>query len=328
MNYLHCIIFIFVGLTSPVTPFKYLYGPDSEGKASIVDLNPGKPVSSCSLNLPNLPIPDLSCTSTTFIEGKLTVCGGSRSGFTSSHCFQLENNAWVKFPSLPEPRTCATSIWINNGTQWWLTGGSGPSSRSVSSGVVYDVAKGAWETGPRIPILSHGHCLVPLKDDRVMLLGGWKKIPIIKPIYNKDVYIFENGEWVLQEGGLETQFKRFGFSQTCARLKNGGVMILGGKPKGENHVEVWNSEFGFWSVEDEAMGLPLEHIWYPSSALDEEGNVYIIGGETPNNGNYNEVSDKVLKWDGKSWSIQEGALPFPMTFSSISQLSDDTELSC
>ncbi|CAB4068320.1 unnamed protein product [Lepeophtheirus salmonis] len=106
-----------------------------------------------------------------------------------------------------------------------------PIVRCVRSGVLYDESKGAWEPGPTILDVSYGRCLVSLKDDRLIFIGGWKKMLIS----------------LKMENGLYKKFKLFGFSQTCARLKNGGVMTLGGKPKGKKSCG--SMEFGVWFLE-------------------------------------------------------------------------------
>eukprot|EP00096_Caligus_rogercresseyi_P004018 TRINITY_DN18135_c0_g1_i1.p1 TRINITY_DN18135_c0_g1~~TRINITY_DN18135_c0_g1_i1.p1 ORF type:complete len:327 (-),score=50.30 TRINITY_DN18135_c0_g1_i1:296-1276(-) len=310
-----------------VVSLKYVYGPDSGGRTALIDLNAGSTPSSCSLNLPKLPIPDLGCTSTAFIDGQLVVCGGRRTGFASSNCFTLDESAskWKKFPSLPEARACGVSHMLNNGSTWWISGGYVKGS-NVNSGLFYNSAKGAWEEGQSLPMRGHGYCLVTLLDGRTMLLGGYKDLPIIKPSYNYNVYILDGSSWIRQEGELNSRLKRFGFSQACARTKNGGVLILGGKPNGRDHVEIWDPEFGFWSLADE--NLPVEHVWYPASALDEEGNVYIIGGESPEGDQYNVGSDSILKWDGENWTVNEDVLPFPIAFSPITALSPESKLSC
>ena len=63
-------IFALLQILNSVSGLRYLYGPDSAGKAAIVTLTPNE-VSACPVNIPTLPIPDLGCTSVTVIKGTI-----------------------------------------------------------------------------------------------------------------------------------------------------------------------------------------------------------------------------------------------------------------
>ena len=307
---------------------RYLYGPDSNGQAAIVTLSPEE-VSACPVTIPTLPIPDLDCTSMTMIEGSLVICGGKRTGYTSKFCFRLvDGSVWEDFPTLPQTRSCAVSSWINNGTQWWIAGGEEPESSSDyyrGTSVIYDVASKTWLQGPEMPWKFRGSCLVTLDEaqDKFMLLSGYYTLAVIGDRYNHNVYIYENGKWTEQEGESNYSYKRYPSSQTCNRLKNGNVLLTGGKPDGD-HNEVWDAKYGFWSEYQDDLASPV-WVWYPSSALDEEGNMFVVGGEAPYN---SELSGQVLKFDGEAWTIFNNVLPFPMSYTSITPLNENDSIKC
>ena len=143
-------------------------------------------------------------------KGQLVICGGKRDGFKSQYCFKLVQGVWEEFPPLPEVRTCATSVWIKNHTQWWLTGGRTDDIEDTSSSVIYDIETESWRVGPKMPQKISGHCLVPLDEtsDRFMLLSGYYTLPVIGSTYNHHVYILEGEEWVEQQGETAYRYKR------------------------------------------------------------------------------------------------------------------------
>ena len=326
MKSLLIISFALLQIFNSVSSLHYLYGPDSAGKAAIVTLTPNE-VSACPVTFPILPIPDLVCTSVTIIKGQLVICGGERDGFKSQYCFKLVQDVWEEFPPLPEVRTCATSVWIKNHTQWWLTGGK-TDEGSTSSSVIYDIETESWKEGPKMPWPIYGHCLVPLdsdspiSDDRFMLLSGYYTLQIIGNTYNTNVYILEGEEWVEQQGELNYRYKRYASSQTCNRLKNGNVLLLGGKPDGDNE-EIWDAKYGFWSTAQDEMKSPV-WIWYPSSALDEDGNLYVVGGDA----HYADLFGQILKFDSETWTVFDNVLPYPMSRVSINLLQDTDDITC
>lgn len=112
--------------------------------------------------------------------------------------------------------------------------------------------------------------------------------------------------FVRQQG--ETNTERFGLSQACFKLpKTNDIMLVGGKPDAGDSVEVWNSRFGFWDVLEESP-VPVDSVWYPASAVDEEnGFAYVIGGD-----GFAGQTDSVLRWDGENWTELLAALPYPM----------------
>ena len=68
--HLNAKIFALLQILNSVSSLRYLYGPDSAGKAAIVTLTPNE-VSACPVTIPTLPIPDLDCTSVTIIKGAI-----------------------------------------------------------------------------------------------------------------------------------------------------------------------------------------------------------------------------------------------------------------
>ncbi len=83
-----------------------LVGPDlSTYKASLLTLQDGSVTESCTIDFPELPIPELTGHSQTFIDGKLVICGGNRpANFFNPFCFQLDTNTqeWFEFSTLPQ----------------------------------------------------------------------------------------------------------------------------------------------------------------------------------------------------------------------------------
>ena len=93
--------------------------------------------------------------------------------------------------------------------------------------------------------------------------------------------------------------------QTCALLPNGDVMNLGSD---EDQVDVWNSEWGYWRIEED-FKLPVENKEYPGSIADEDGTIYVIGG-----GAYlaDFATSDILVWRNDQWQILEEVLPIPV----------------
>ena len=65
-------------------------------------------------------------------------------------------------------------------------------------------------------------------------------------------------------------------------------------------------------------------IWYPSSALDEAGNLYVVGGEA----HYDDLSGQILKFDSETWTVFDNVLPYPISKASINLLQDTDDIRC
>ena len=216
-----------------------LVGPDlSTYKASLLTLQDGSVTESCTIDFPELPISELKGHSQTFIDGKLVICGGNRpASFFNPFCFQLDTNTqeWLEFSTLPFVKTGAVSMWTDNSTKWWLTGGSNGSI--VSTTMYYDTIVKDWFVGPKLPALITGHCLVEMLDGTRLMFAGQIYLPIIGSKPNRYVYKQEvNGSWTNLQPEINTP--RFPFSQTCARLPNGDIMLVGGKPDVQESVDL------------------------------------------------------------------------------------------
>ena len=113
----------------------------------------------------------------------------------------------------------------------WVTGGK--SGRERLSSTEFISTSGAVRPGPDLPQKRDDHCMVKLRDERVMILGGFPATKSVI-IYNPNDKTFSEGPNLLEER----------ISSACTVFKSqahGGrqvVMIIGGS----NFAEIWDYE--------------------------------------------------------------------------------------
>ena len=297
-------------LCSGCSSIRVLVGPNLlTNQATILTLNNGSVSEACTLDLPHYP-ESITGPSQAFLDGQLVICGATGSFLRVEFCYKLdfEKKEWIFFPYKLTPTLFSTDIWIDNGTKWWQTGGTDDAFYGTMSSetVYYDTVQGSWLSGPDIPRPLRGHCLVELLDGTRLMFAGRTSF-ILEMSFNRYVFRqYQDGSWKKIEG--KTNFKINEFSQTCARLPNGDVMMAGGYgPDSEvgDQVEVWSAEDGLWRVRDD-FKLPVPKK-FSSSIADEEGNIYLIGGgDDPD-----FATSDILVWGNDRWQTLENVLPIP-----------------
>ena len=110
------------------------------------------------------------------LQGKPLICGG-RHSYTAntkgavSACY-LHNssiNDWVHFTSLHTSRSRHASASVEGAL--WMTGGLDSGHKRLKS-TEFVHGNGSVLQGPDLPSPRSGHCMVDLKDGRVMIIGG------------------------------------------------------------------------------------------------------------------------------------------------------------
>lgn len=129
---------------------------------------------------------------------------------------------------------------------------------------------GPWRpTGPmRLP-RSFG-ALVPLRDGRVLLAGGFQTDRPVRP--NAEVYEPRRNRW--RPAGMMRDGHEFG---AAVRLADGRVMVAGGDPR-IRRAEIYNPSRNRWSL---ARPM-LTRRDRPSAALLDNGRVLVVGGDSEN----------------------------------------------
>merc|ERR1712198_128835 len=309
-----CICLHLLNLVAGTT---YLLGPDKYNQAALFKLQPDAPPTSCRVDLSPLPIPGLEPPVTTTINDKLTLCGGSGSSMYSRFCFQYNNGEWSDFDTLSQPRYGSASLMINNGTQWWITGGKSGRFDFERTSVIYDILSDTWTDGPDLPLGLFGHCLEEIAEDTFLLFAGNYDSFQTSGSPMRWVYLLEPGATKWRELDGQINIPRYGASQTCFN-HGGDVMMVGGSPDVGNTVESYNSRYEFWQIAPRS--IPLKYLRYASNVVAPDGNVYILGGDY----NLHGASDSILKWDGEAWTELPSALPFPMMNFPVTRVEDDT----
>merc|ERR1712198_39793 len=228
-----CICLHLLNLVAGTT---YLLGPDKYNQAALFKLQPDAPPTSCRVDLSPLPIPGLEHPVTTTINKKLTLCGGSGSSMYSRFCFQYSNGEWRDFDTLGQPRYGSEALMINNGTQWWITGGKTGRFDFSRTTIIYDIPSGTWSYGLSLPQEIFGHCIAEVAEDTFLLFAGNYDSYLSSGSPMGWVYILEPGaaKWRKLDG--EINIRRYGLSQTCFKYGD-DVMMVGGSPDVGNIVE-------------------------------------------------------------------------------------------
>ena len=110
------------------------------------------------------------------VNGKPLICGGYSIGPTAA-CYQYDfsTNWWKEFAYLDSKEKGHASVQVPSGL--WFSGGY---LKGWKTKFVY--ANGSVFAGPNLPEKRVNHCMVNLKDGRIMIIGGY-------PTY-KDVLIY------------------------------------------------------------------------------------------------------------------------------------------
>ncbi|KAM7296558.1 hypothetical protein ISCGN_021716 [Ixodes scapularis] len=134
----------------------------------------------------NLPIPIMGC-GVAFLSGMVYVVGGvttKRQVFTGMvpaevlstvYATDPDERAWVRRPSLPEPRAYTTALTIHH--ELWIVGGLKTAGRdpavfsNVTEVLAFDSLRGRWEFRFKMLRPRHGVAAASA-DDRVYVMGG------------------------------------------------------------------------------------------------------------------------------------------------------------
>ncbi len=153
------------------------------------------------------------------------VCGGKHEEGMERNCFKLGDR--IPFAQLSEARFGVASVPIYNGKTLWVTGGADStffrydrfhdlllSSMTIcaySSTTDYISLPGSSITVGQLPFTVAFHCMVPLNDQSLLLVGGYR-----------EGYVSSNETWIYDTESLK-------WTQTMAFLSEGRGCLTCGK---------------------------------------------------------------------------------------------------
>ena len=174
--------------------------------------------------------------------------------------------------SMQHPRASHTASLLPDDTVLVAGGfaGSGSESRPYISTELFNPASGTFNTGPDMNVARSGHAAVVLKDNRVLLVGGWSGplgVTNTAEIYDPDTRRFSRvGSMAVARGEC-----------TATLLQDGKVLITGGvdqHDKALSSAEVFDPRTNSFSSAP-AMSVPRgQH----TATLLIDGTVLITGG--------------------------------------------------
>ena len=175
-------------------------------------------------------------------------------------------------------RGFASSVVLPDG-RLWITGGLNDRNILETTEILEETKEGKWITyeGPNLPKPLFGHCLVVLKNGRILLSGGFDG--------SDQSDISEEFEWLGNNYGKwstkawsSLKSKRYDHS----RLALGDMVeIIGGWNEDFREklkIERYNETTRKWEVLDDAVNLELPYILRSSAIGVSEGKVALLGG--------------------------------------------------
>merc|ERR1711892_389549 len=98
------------------------------------------------------------------------LCGGDHSGVRQSSCYLLgKDGSWVTTSSqMSVERAHPAAAQL--GETWWVTGGYGQFSNTLSSTEV--LTGNTWLSSTPLPTKAWGHCMVQINSSHVFIAGG------------------------------------------------------------------------------------------------------------------------------------------------------------
>jgi hypothetical protein len=162
----------FTGLTKVLVTTGW---DEGSNKMEIIDLS--DPANVCQPSvLDEYPIDQVQGASGGLLSNDIAlICGGSKESSPTTRlddCFVINENVVEATIKLTQPRSNAASVVLNGNTSW-MTGGV--LDENVKTKSTEFVELNATRPGPDLPVEVSFHCLVPLNDTTVLLIGGYQQ---------------------------------------------------------------------------------------------------------------------------------------------------------
>lgn len=174
--------------------------------------------------------------------------------------------------SMQNPRASHTASLLRDGSVLIAGGfaGSGFERRPYISTELFDPATGAFHSGPDMTVPHSGHAAVTLKDNRILLVGGWSGasgVTSTAEIYDPTRRLFSPvGNMAVARGEC-----------TATLLQDGKVLVTGGVDHNEralSSAEIFDPRANSFSSAASMMVARSQH----TATLLRDGTVLITGG--------------------------------------------------
>ncbi len=215
-------------------------------------------------------------------DGRVLIGGGlsaNNSALTSAEIYDPTTETFTPTSNAPSGRYDATAALLPNG-QVIVFGGYGNNS-TLRSALVYDVSSDSWSTlGSEMNSPRSQAVAVTLSDGRIIVAGGWNGGYGVSTME-----IFDPSTNTFQAAAALPSFWHGRGSMTAHLLNNGKVAFFGGQDglgNISNEIVLYDPNTN--KITTEANGMTVyrsEH----SSALLNDGRVFIIGGNLSNTAN-------------------------------------------
>src|ERR1700756_467153 len=159
--------------------------------------------------------------------------------------------------SMRNPRASHTASLLHDGSVLIAGGfaGSGFESRPYVSTELFDPASGAFHLGPDMSVPRSGHAAVTLKDNRILLVGGWSGASGVTnsaEIYDPATQRFSPvGSMAVARGEC-----------TATLLPDGKVLVTGGVDPNQralSSAEIFNPDSNSFSTAPSMLFLRSQH---------------------------------------------------------------------
>jgi hypothetical protein len=228
-------------------------------------------------------------TATLLPDGRVLVAGGnvSSSAQLGSHCclataelYDPATETWTATGSMIDARVGFTATLLLDGTVL-VAGGDNALVDGIPPGAeLYDLSTGSWTaTGTMVEFHRHDHTATPLRDGRVLLIGG-TTANAPSELYDPRTRSWSETQCCGGSGG------RIGPNETATLLPDGLVLVAGGAAE---YVEVEPGVLQWRGLTSSALYDPASGTWIASgdmiavrsqftATLLRDGMVLVVGG--------------------------------------------------
>lgn len=235
-------------------------------------------------------------------DGRIYVFGGRNLTLTNLYqdkvqIYDPSTDAWSQGAAMIHPCTISKAVAMPNGLIYVISGVNETTDLYEPSGMmqIYDPAADSWSTGDPMPEPRYSGAAIALNENIIMYIGGSN--PDISYTYSDAIYYYiEENQWW---GSMTTFPEKFAGGDPVIGPDGMIYFIGGGIGNSAYATSGWITDRSFCMdpYHNEFVYMPdlSEERKYHSVGVDEEGNIFVIGGFVNNSSPQSTATAEKIK---------------------------------